>query len=350
MRNEFEMLNRLNNNEDFEEETLTEKEKNEIFNRVKGKLPKKKKENKKFIVAVCLSCAVVGSILLTNENVLASINKVGRSIESFFNKEEGVLKPYKDKVIVETEDKGIKLIVNEVAFDNSEILVSATIDYNNFKNEDYGISTERDAKIIPREMVRFTVAQNGEKAPLSGSSGTFEYNENKTVDMLLSVKLDESEAKGIYAVNITVEGMDAQLSDNVINIKGSWSVDFEVDGDKMKADTKSYTINKQTELKFKENSMNVNIKEVRVSPLTMVMEYSYSNIIDDEGVIFKFEDENGKEINFISGGGSPERMTYKYNIDREIKSIKIIPGKATYNRFFTTEKFFEDQAIIVNLD
>lgn len=350
MDNKYEILNRLESNESFQEEVLKEEEKKEIYNRVKGRLKGKKKKRKNIIIAASLSCIVLGTIVVTDESVLASITKVGRSIESFFNKEEGVLKPYKNKIIVENEDQGIKLIVNEVAFDNSEILLSGTIDYRNFNNDEIGISADKDPKIIPREMVQFKVAQNGKEIPFSGTSGSFEYNDDRTVDMLLSVRLDEVDTKGTYAVNLNIVGMDAQFRNNTINIPGKWSVDFEVDGDKMKEDTKVYSINEKREIEINNESITVGIKELRVSPLTMVMEYKYSKHVDKNGVVFKFEDENGNNIDFVNGGGNEKGMSYRYNIDREIKSIKIIPGKAKYGVFGTREKYFEDKAVIVNLE
>lgn len=350
MRNEFDVLNRMKNVEEFEEVKISTEEKKKILGRLEGKV--KMKNNKKIIAAAMVGFALVGTIGLTNENVLASVNNIGKTIESFFDKNEEVLKIYKEDILREVEDKGIKLMLHEVAIDDSEILISASVDYSKFNNEEFGIKNGADTKIIPFQMVEYAITQNGKNVMGSHSGGQYQYNENKTVDMLLSVGIADVDNKGDYEINLSVNKMLAQLGFfKEVEIEGNWNIDFVVNGDEIKADMLVHDINEEINIQNDGIDYKINLEELRVTPLSMRLHYNYNRISEgNKGVVLKVLDENGKEVDFISGGGNDEGSLYRYIIDREIKEITIIPGIAKYGKLDTDFTYYEEKGKTIKLD
>lgn len=151
MKNEFNMLNDIKNEVDnIEEVLLTEDEKKKMTSRVIKKLNKpRKKANRKAVIAASLAVALTGVFALTNEDVIAQINSVGRRIESFFEKEDDSFEKYKKDIIQVVEDKGIKFMLHEAMVDDEELYISASVDYNDVDKSQLKTKYKGPLEIIP---------------------------------------------------------------------------------------------------------------------------------------------------------------------------------------------------------
>ena len=382
MKNEFDDLNNVENDLDnIEEIIISEEEKEKIRSRVMGKIEKTKKSNsknkKKMILAASFIFAITGSFALTNESVLASIENVGRSIESFFdwNKDDEVkydFKEYKKEVIKIVTDKGIKFSVNEVVLDDRELYVSASVDYSEFDRETLKTNYDGDLKIIPANSdakLNLLVGDNMIEATNWG--GSYEYNENGTSDALFSISTDfklkdedietqDMDFNKVYKIKLKVDQMIAQIPKKEHEIiDGNWDIEFEIDGKKLLEELKITDIDKTIGFEYKGEKLEVHLGKFRVSPMSMTLDYSYDLGLfqkatnDNEHLGFKFYDENNKEIDFVSQGGGGNgknvmEMSTMWMIDRDISKIKIIPMIEKYS-FFGNDKKFEESAIEIDI-
>ena len=368
MKNEFDDLNNVKNDLDnIEEIIISEEEKEKIRKRVMGKIEKTKKSNsknkKKIIIAASFIFAITGSFALTNESVLASIENVGRSIESFFdwNKDDEVkydFKEYKKEVIKTVTDKGIKFSVNEVVLDDRELYVSASVDYSEFDRETLKTNYDGDLKIIPSNSdakLNLLVGDNMIEATNWG--GSYEYNENGTSDVLLKVSTDfklkdedietqDMDFNKVYKIKLKVDQIIAQIPKKEHEIiDGNWDIEFEIDGKKLLEELKITDIDKTIGFEYKGEKLEVHLGEFRVSPMSMTLDYTYDQelfeklINKDENLALDFYDENNEMISFNSQGGGGNgkgqtELSTKWMIDREIdvSKIKVVPVIEKYNR------------------
>ncbi|GAA0076659.1 hypothetical protein UT300005_10370 [Clostridium sp. CTA-5] len=351
MKNQFEILNKIQNKDNYNEENLTEQEKQAIVNRISKKI--KNNKNKKYYkkaTAAVLCCILLGSSLMTNEEVLAAINdKIEKTIESFFEKDEEVVKDYKQNVLKEVEDKGINFIVHEAVIDGNELLVSVSIDYSKFNTRKFNTKSNEVFKITPNwSNFNINIIQNGEKKILNESGITYNNNEHdkdKILNMLLTAKIENPNLKDNYTVDLNINKMNSN-TDNDILIEGDWNLTFEVNNND---NGKTYTIDKKIDLISQDENIDVTLEEIRVSPLLLKTRYKFNGSNGEKFVKFKIVDEYGKEVCAYGGGGAPEGVEYTYIPNKDMKSIKLIPG--IENTFeIDNIKYFEDKAINIKLD
>lgn len=357
MKNEFDILNEIKNNiNHIEEVNLSDEDKKNISNRVIKKIKKNNNSGIKIkrIIASTLVIGITGSFLLTNEEVLAQINGIGRKIESFFHKEDDSLEKYKKDIVQESEDKGIKFMLHEVMLDDEELYISASIDYKNFEKSTLNKEYNGDLTIIPSQMEpKFEIELNGNPIDVTGAGGSYEYNEDETVDMLLRLDMQNNNLNEIYDIKMNIVTMEAQ-SNNAESeyIEGNWELAFKVDGNEIAKDMKIININEEIELDYKDMKIALAIDELRISPASMSLKYRANGVElmeNNLNVEFKFTDENNEKIEFISQGGSNEGMSYKYMIDRDIEKIKVVPVIVKHTMLSQSEKKFEDKAIEIDL-
>lgn len=345
MKNEFDMLNDIKNNIDsIEEISLSNEDKKNISSRVMKKIKNKNKVSKKALVAAALSIILTGSFMLTNEKVLAQMNGIGKKIESFFGKEDDLVKEYKKDILQSSEDKGIKFMLHEVMLDDEELYISASMDYKNFDKSTLSTNYKGDLKIVPsRENPKFEILLNGNKVDVTGMGGSYNYNEDGTVDMLLKLDMNNNDLGEIYDIKINIDTMETQPNYKKNEyIKGNWNLDFKVDGNEILKEIKVIDINKKIEIENKGEAVSILVEELRISPFSMRLKYK-TNSLSEIG--FKFTDENGKEIEFISQGGSNEGLSYKYIIERDFEKIKITPTISDYGIISTKTTEFENKTI-----
>ena len=345
MKKDYKIFNEVKNNLKEEKIELSKEEKEEMKSRVLNKIgkdeSKNNNKNKKRILIGAVACTLFTTIAFTNENVMAKVSEVGRSIERFFEKEEDSLKGYKKDILLAKEDKGIKLIVNEAMYDDKEIIISTTVDYNNI-NADL-IKNKNKESVIPN-LGKIEVYNNGKKIENTSEGGSCKYNKDGTVDVLLTAggfkeKLDDN-----VEVRIGTDKMVVQYPyKDKREVNGDWSIKFNLNTEKMREDMKVIKLDKDLKLKYKNKEMNVKIEDLRITPLSMRLNLS-------GGVIgFEIYDENNKKIDFISQGDSDEDFSYKWIIDREIRKIKVVPFIIDEKDGFKPEKKFEDLAFEIDI-
>ena len=355
MKNEFDLLNDIKVEvDDIEEVKLSKEEKEKINNRVKKKVKKGKNTNKRLIAVAALLFVLLGSTALSNETVIAKVSKIGKEIESFFGKEEESLRVYKNQILKSVEDKGIKFMLHEAILDDEELYISASIDYNGFDKSTLETKYDGDPKIVPyKEEPKFEIYLNGEKLEISGSGGTYEYNEDNTVDILLTVDMENSDLDEIYDVKLSIDNMEAQLgAKKNENIEGKWNIDFQINGKEMLDEVKVIDINKQIELEYENDIMSIDVNQIRITPASMRFKYEYNNGGKERDINlgFEFIDENNNKIEFVSQGGNEKGFSYKYMINKDIKTVKAIPIIYEHNILGDKIEKFEDKAIEIEIN
>lgn len=353
MKNEFDLLNDIKVDvDDIQEIELSKEEKSRISNRVQNKVKKTKKINRNVVAVATLLFVLSGSIVLNNETVIAKVSKIGRQIESFFDKEEESLRVYKNQILKEAEDKGIKFMLHEAILDDEELYISASIDYNDFDKSILKSKYDGDPKIIPYQaQPKFEIYLNGESVDISGAGGSYEYNADNTVDILLTADMENSKLDEIYDVKLSIDNMEAQLGVNKNeNIEGKWNIDFQMNGKEMLDEIKVIDINKQIELEYKKDKISIDANQMRITPASMRFKYEYKGVkAGDMSLEFEFVDENNNEIEFISQGGNETGFSYKYMIGRDITKVKAIPVIREFNLLGDKVEKFEDKAIEIEI-
>ncbi|MGL4848876.1 MAG: DUF4179 domain-containing protein [Clostridium sp.] len=246
----------------------------------------------------------------------------------------------RDNILLEKEDKGIKLIINEAIYDDKKILVSTTIDYNNM---DKNLAKEKEKYDIVPELGKIEIYSNGKKVEHYGEGMRGEDNEDGTIDILLNASGWKEELGDEIEIRIGMDSMDIQYPyKEKEEIKGDWSVKFKIDTKKVKEDTRSIKIDRNLKLKDGKKEIEVKINDLRITPLSMRLRYE-GNRMD-----FKFYDEKDKEIEFTSeGGGSESGLSYEWIRDREIKKIKVVPF---IKNKLGIEKKFEEATFEININ
>lgn len=136
MKNKYELFNKIDIKDDYYETyTLSENEKENLFNNLIKDIKIEKETNKKSYKKVAVAsilCLSISTVILSNDKVWALVENIGKQIESYLGKEENEYSGYKVQVDKTCEDKGIKLGLHEVLLDDGNILLSMNLDYSNF--------------------------------------------------------------------------------------------------------------------------------------------------------------------------------------------------------------------------
>ncbi|MGL4656544.1 MAG: DUF4179 domain-containing protein [Sarcina sp.] len=372
MKNEFDKLNEVDNDLYIEEIEVSEEEKESIRKRVMKKVNTPRRKNKKKMAMAASLCLIIGgSFALTNENVMAAVDRIGKSLESFFEIEEEDYKPYKKEILTEVEDKGIKFILNEAILDNDELFISLTVDYSKFNIEGLENNIKKEFSVVPSENYH-SVSLNGEAIEINGYGGTNDFDtENKKVNILYS--LDMENRKGLdaeYDIKLVTPKMLVQehkIGGIREKIEGNWNMEFKIDGAELAKERKVIEVNKDATAIKDDKELKVTIEELVVTPISMglktsvnkeleeVLSYGEKNEMYSLG--FDFYDQDGKKINFYGNGAGPTEDGYetyeKWMIDREVTRIEVVPKLTYYNKYGYHNTFkdikFEDQAIEIDI-
>lgn len=397
MKNKYDLFNKMSVDENNDKvHILSEEEKNTLFRNLSYKIDMNsrfKKNYYKKVAIVWILCLSISTIILSNKNVWAVVENIGRQIEHYFGKNDNEFKGYKVSVNKSVEDKGIKMTLYEVLLDDGQIILSMNMDHSNF---DESILKKGLYKHKNYYLNEYSVYIDGRKFIQSGTGTNFEYEKNDRQDFLTTLSLDSIDTNndGIadidnyklldnidpnkdYDVKIVYEEVGIQqvglLSgakyDNFTDIEGKWEFNVRVSGEKIMGETKTYNIDKDIEISDKEFKAFLHIDQLRISPISTKLIYTikmgdkYEYL--DRNVDIELQDQDG---NFItegsSGGGNAEEtlmnMILEENqsdleqmIDIEkLESIKIVPYQ--YNRANDNPKYdskikYENKAIIVDL-
>ncbi len=393
MKNKYDLFNDMSINDDYEIHKLSQDEKNKLFDNLVKDINKDKKDNKntyRKVVIASLLCLSISTVLLSNDNVLALVQNIGKQIESFLGKKEDEYNGYKVEVNQSCEDKRIKVSLLEVLLDDENLLLSMNIDTSNFDE-----SKLKKGLFLTNNyyLPEATVYIDGKKFVETGGATRYERKENNSQNFLTSLSLenidtnndgrsdinnyhilDNLDPNKDYDVKVVFDEVGVQkygliprvMNDQFEFIKGNWEFNFTVNGKKIMGETKVFDINKEISIDDEDFKALINIEQLRVSPISVKLSYTskmgegYS--FENRDIEIELLDQNGKSINCGGSGRYNEDETYMLNVlegnledNQELKSIKILPYQYYREKNSDNLKYhhrieYEDKAIIIDLD
>ena len=393
MKNKYELFNDMSINDDYEIHKLSQDDKDKLFYNLVKDINKEKKDNKKTYkkgIIASVICLSISAALLSNDNVLALVQNIGKQIESFLGKKEDEYNGYKVEVNKSCEDKGIKVSLLEVLLDDENLLLSMNIDTSNFDESKLkkGLFSNKNY-YLPEA----TVYIDGKKFVETGGATRYERKQNNSQNFLTSLSLenidtnndgrsdinnyhilDNLDPNKDYDVKVVFDEVGVQkygLIPRVINdqfefIKGNWEFNFTVNGKKIMGETKVFDINKEISIDDEDFKALINIEQLRVSPISVKLSYTskigegYS--FENRDIKIELLDQNGESINVGGSGRYNEDETYMENIfegnledNQKLKSIKILPYQYYREKNSDNPKYhhrieYEDKAIIIDLN
>lgn len=393
MKNKYKVFNELSiDGKNYKTYKLSENEKYKIFNDLKNKINTKKTINKKSYKKVAIAsviCLSISTALLSNKSVWALVENIGKQIESYLGKKDNEYKGYKVPVNQISEDKGIKLTLYEALLDDGQVLLNMNLDSSGFDESKLkkGLFLNK-SYYLPEA----TVYMDGKKFIETGGATDYEKRANNKQDFLTTLNLERIDTNDDGKSDIT----DYQILDNIDPnkdynikvvfdeigvhkvglipriiddefefIKGNWEFEFTVNGKNIIRETKSYNIDKEINIEDKDFKALVNIKSLRVSPVSVKLNYDVKMgegyEFDNRDIHIDLLDQDGNIINIGGGGGGNKEQTYmemnmegKLENGEKIKSIKILPYQYYREKNSDNPKYnhrieYDDKSITIDL-
>ncbi|MEK4820906.1 DUF4179 domain-containing protein [Priestia sp. FSL R5-0680] len=369
MKNQYDLLNGSSVDfDEYEEIDLTASEKKRMKKRLKREIKPARKKARPLIAAAVLLLAVT-PVMMQNETVWASAVRIsqqlGQQIEQLMNKPEGSLSSYKKAVNETATDQGIEVKVNELMLDDGQVLLGLTISADEIRRTALGLN--QNAPIRPGElrvkignMSFFDSASSIREEPIK--------NKDRSWDYLYALKLTQADTDGDGEID--VEGysvldhidpsknyqISAQFTsleleknpgqtksgnyrDSYGEIKGNWTVHTSVNGSKIIADTEVYPLNKEIPISEKGIEGVLSIKEVRVSPVSIKMHYTFTSsngsIRGGTDVGVDIKDQNGRNLSESGSGGGTDTVIERddeYRNDKDVTMLRFIPYVSDYEK------------------
>ena len=362
MKNLYDLLNGSSVDFDkYEEIELTASEKKRMKKRLKRDIKPARKKAHPLIAAAVLLLAVT-PVMMQNETVWASAvrisQQIGQQIELLMNKPEGSLNSYKKTVNETATDQGIQVKVNELMLDDGQVLLGLTISADEFRRTALGLN--RDASIRPGElrvkignMLFFNSASSIREEPIKNKDGSWNYlyalkltqadtNGDGKIDVEGYNVLDHIEPNKNYQISAQFTSLEFEKNpaqtksgdhrDSHGEIKGNWTVYTSINGSKIIADTKVYPLNKEIPINEKGIEGVLSIKEIRVSPVSIKMNYTFTaskgSIRGGTDVGVKIKDQNGRNLSESASGEATDtvmEMDEEYRNDKDVTMLRFIP-------------------------
>ncbi|MGL4106814.1 DUF4179 domain-containing protein [Clostridium sp. LP20] len=301
----YELLNYYNIEDEVEADPLDDLTAKRIEGKIKTKIKKKKIIPNKVKVAVA-GVFIATNMILVFTNGQEVYANIGKSIIKTFKEivgDHADYEKYSTSVNLSTYDKGVKVEVNEVVTDGSEINIAYSL-----------ISDGKLKDIVGNPnifMAQFTVG--GKDIGGYGSSGEM-VNDNR-YDGYLSIR----NSSGITLQDTFTLDMKANF---IGTLEGNWELKINVDKNNIKDKIKEYNVGKAIDLG---DGDRLKINKISTSPLSISMEIS--------GDMWKYSyflfDDKGNEI-IAKGGGSQNdkgSINFRSLINDDTKSLTFIPYK-----------------------
>ncbi|WP_416420573.1 DUF4179 domain-containing protein [Priestia aryabhattai] len=367
MKNEYDFLNGSSVDfDEYEEIELTASEKKRMKKRLKREIKPVRKKARPLIAAAVLLLAVT-PVMMKNETVWASAVRIsqqlGQQIELLMNKPEGSLSSYKKAVNETATDQGIEVKVNELMLDDGQVLLGLTISADEFRRTALGLN--RDAPIRPGElrvkignMSFFDSASSIREEPIKNKDGSWDYlyalkltqadtDGDGEIDVEGYSVLDHIDPSKNYQISAQFTSLEFEKNpgqtksgnyrDSYGEIKGNWTVHTSVNGSKIIADTKVYPLNKEIPINEKGIEGVLSIKEVRVSPVSIKMHYTFTSsngsIRGGTDIGVKIKDQNGRDLSESGSGGGTDTVLERddeYRNDKGVVMLRFVPYVSDY--------------------
>lgn len=362
MKNEYDFLNGSSVDfDEYEEIELTASEKKRMKKRLKREIKPVRKKARPLIAAAVLLLAVT-PVMIQNETVWASAVRIsqqlGQQIELLMNKPEGSLSSYKKAVNETATDQGIEVKVNELMLDDGQVLLGLTISADEIRRTALGLN--QNAPIRPGElrvkignMSFFDSASSITNETIKNKGGSWNYlyalkltqadtNGDGKIDVEGYNVLDHIDPSKNYQISAQFTSLEFEKNpgqtksgnyrDSYGEIKGNWTVQTSVNGSKIIADTKVYPLNKEIPISEKGIEGVLSIKEVRVSPVSIKMHYTFTaskgSIRGGMDVGVDIKDQNGRNLSESGSGGGTDtviEMDGEYRNDKDVTMLRFIP-------------------------
>lgn len=377
MKHLYDLLNKVDMNvEEYEEVELSRAEKDRLVHTLRKRVHPPKKKYQKVFVAAAFVLATASPIMLSNDQVWASLSKAGKQIEQFFNKPENQFIGYKQKSEQTATDQNIDVTLNEFMLDDGQILLSLNVNAEHLNKKALGANPK--APIRPGELIvnigDVTFANSAHSVQLEDEKTedgswnylySFDLNSIDTDGDRVNDKddfqiLDHMDSNKEYGVDITFLSMEyekeggvhsGKYSDSFGQIKGNWAFKTKVNGENIKSDTEIYSVDKKIKIRDKDVEGILQIKEIRVSPVSLKIHYTFEYTKGDasrKNIDLRVEDGEGKRLLGSGTGTGTDKistMDAEYPLDDNVAQIKITPVLFDYKS--ESEQILKDNAFDV---
>lgn len=379
----------------------------ELKNKIKCKLKKRKITYKKGIVVASL-LLLIGSATLFNDKVWADIENIWYSINDILNMRNNEIEDKIYNINKVVEDKNIEVLFRNMLIDDESLILDINIDGNKFnpykyyrkkQQKKYNLDKWSDLQTkLDLDAESMEVYIDGKQMTfISGKSmpeSTYRKSDN-TTDILavepIGAIIDEDHKYGIknvdknefpykidkdktYDIKIKIKRIFiSQLEytdENHIDqngrdggcIDGNWVLETNIKGEDLVNISNDYKIDKEISIGMDKTNKNIdvrntnkiasiNIKNIKISPLSVKLNYTYSNInnVDIEKIKFKVEnsDDESININWVSKNTITKEITAEsQNTLKDYSELIIIPYIVDEDE--NIKEILYDKAIKVN--
>lgn len=332
---------------------------------------KRIKSRKRKSIAAGLSTAlIVGTIAINSETTWAYIENITKHIESFLGREDSIFDKYKFEGLQTVEDNGLKFSLGELMIDDVQILVSMSMDYTNFKPKDKNI----DASKIHPSLPTVTIDNIPLLAPSGGVVESEKVEGENKVNILLKINfwdlntdinntdknsyeiLDNIESGKEYNLKMTISNLYYNDKEEYNLGSGKWEFNTKINASNIIKDTNVHKVNKKIKIDEDVYKGDLDIEEIRISPLSVKVKYNY-DLYTDISVNkrreprFIVKNQNGKELELGSGAGGQLNngkwyIGDEFNLKGNEKKIIITPCVYINDK----AKLFTEDAIVLDID
>lgn len=277
---------------------------------------KYRRNNKKRKVGMIAASFVAFMIIGTSigsDGVKAAIEGLTNKIETYFDGRFNTepIKDYKANVGITSESKGMEVTLNEFFMDNENAYINM-----NFKSEN-GLEFAQG--------VSYGFYLNGKPATGGNSSGgSYIYNKDNSVDILLSRNMDKVDLKSITDVKIKIYSIGTINKKKEKNtLKGNWEFNFKYDGEKIASKVKDVEINKTISLP----NNNIDIYSLKVTPMNFSVNYSldYNSPGEEKWASVGVLNDKGELIKSNGGYGGTVFTTEIMMDTKDMIEVTLVP-------------------------
>lgn len=245
-------------------------------NIVKGGFKMGMKKRKIIILAAALVVTVT-TVAFAEGDIFGIRSSIENIMES-----KNVIKDYGSVINKTVTKNGVDVTIEEVFMDNENLMARVVLKSDKFKDYPY------------QQLYAVPVAS------ISSGKGEFKKLQESDVNYTAVEKLDDTTISGLFNCNLNGNApkndIKVKIDFNELmlmtktktvaeTIKGSWNFQFSSSREKLAANTKTISLNKEVKVNSGEITKKVKLNDIKITPLAVSIEY-----LNDVAI-------NGKKIN-----------------------------------------------------
>lgn len=321
-KNIYELLNQVEVNiEDYEEEELSDMEKQKLKDNFKKNIRKKINLKKFGIIAAALilTISVVGQTNIGKNVYAAAESKISEMYYSI-GKALGIernIEPYSNVVNQTIQDKGIEVKLTDVIIDKDELIFSTIVNTN--KRVD-GFRFDSEIFIDGKRLTNY--GTTGMRRVMDDSNTLFLQTD--------CVDIKGIDTKENVDIKIELSDFNYYIGDVEENIKGRWKFEFTANGEELTENTYVLPI----EYSFDIDEQSYSLEEFRLNPVNQkIFGKVKGKPKDTYQIDLRGVDNLGNEVVFFLESKSGKDIVFKYeniygDLSNEITSITLTPYAA----------------------